>query len=165
MALKKLSGESSRIFSFGGLEALLCPQQRLPWLCWEQAQYGPARGGPALAPAPSPGLFHVKDPVRETTSFPQRSPWEVPAPLPRVLHRLPRELTCPFHAHVGVPPRPSCTAGLGFAQRALLVPDRAAISVSFLTLQKSSKLKTAVDAAPSTDRPLLKDVLPGSRRD
>lgn len=32
-------------------------------------------------------------------------------------------------------------------------------------VQKSSNLKTAVDAAPSTDRPLLKDVLPGPRRD
>lgn len=88
----------------------------------------------------------------------------MPTPLARVLRRLPHERRALFPPWWVWPPHPGRTAGLGFARRALLVPDGAAVSVSFLALQKSSKLKTAVEAAPSTDRPLLKDVLPGPRR-
>lgn len=111
LALRKLSGECGRIFSFRVLEALPVLLAASGLRCaGNRLVRGPSSEARSCAPptlwasAPSLGLFHVKGTVRKTISFPQQSLWEVPTLRGLWPSRCPKfstdshvNLTCPLH--------------------------------------------------------------------
>ena len=138
------------------------------------ASLGPLAGAPPRAlgrpgpRAPSGEGRHQEDPL-----LPRRCLCREPVPAPRpqpaqTSHGQPHALwaqrgpvqRCPLAEQTPHRPRGQTvlTDGRRFWGRAQ------PLSVCFLALQQSTKLKASVTAAPNTDRPLLKDLLPRPRR-